>query len=774
MPENENAPMEMLPIAEVGVKNKIASAIGEPLTDVTWPAGTTVRLCNVPWDSDYCNVVAFEDQAARTAYFEGLGTSVTLNNMTYAFPGLPVRIDLPYHAAYTFNYLVVSNPALPVGKETETIPEFYYFIQDVSYIAPNTTELIIALDVWTTFQFEVNIGRCFVERGHAAWHAYARALSEQKDPAAMKRRYLTAPEGIDCGNAYVINNEEIHSMGGGLDTAAGATEWTIIITSSVDLECTDPATYFGTKSDPNLHMAKGMIVDAVPSGCQVWGMEVHNFLDFVTAIADYPWISTNILSITAMPEGSIIHGDTTKIAGVSAYKIKSQGIDLAGINDGEITRQLECPAGGVDTFITANTLSGWSKHPKASVYPFSYITADNMCSTPLMLKPELFRSDAAKWVTVYSVCPAFQRIFVYPMFYDLADEISEDEATITYKKNRIGDETAFTQHLPKGNTLNNALIWTDFPQFSILNNSYINYLAANANGLQYMRDNAGWQLDRAKAYANTTYANTTRTLGAATTSQDLLRAYQQTGATQTLSGQYANALNNMVGSWAKAGGKASEAAQSSGMSGIAPLLQSGSAQFAAAVNQTTLYNTGIAASNLGQAQFNAQKAAESANASANKKLANWAAAGDYQMTIQSINASCQDAQLLPPTQSGVAGGGMYAILGALAASNWYVYSNTVNKQYQEVIGDYWARFGYAINEYMELSTPKAMCVMTEFAYWKCQDCIVTGSNIGEPYRMTFKGILEKGVTVYNNANDIEGSIAIIDDNTPDLTKSALY
>lgn len=767
MADTDKKPFEMLPVSEVGV-GAAESAIGQRLSDVVWPAGTKLTLTNVEWDSDYNNVVDFGTVERRNEYFEGAassGVSTTLNACTYAFPGAPVRVDLPYHAAYTYNYLVVENPRLPIDGEPDAIPVFYYFIQDVAYIAPNTTELTLQLDVWMTYRFVMRLGRAFVERGHVAKHAYENSQLETNE---KKRRYLTAPEGLDVGNAYQITNESIYTMGGGLD--GGATEWTVIITSAVDIECDDPAATFGTPKDPKLKMADGMIVDGVPSGCQVWGMEVHNFLEFCKVISDYPWISTSILSITAMPEGCITHDGNTKIAGVAAYHIKSQNIDMTGSGSGS-GFAYQRPSGGVDAFLAANVTESWDAEPKARVYPYSYIAVDNMCSTPLLLKPEAFYKDEAEWAHVFTVCPPFQRIFAYPVNYGLAGEVTK--TTREYKKFRLGDTNATTQEYPLGQTLANALTWSEFPSFSILNDSYINYMASNANSLQYMRNNAGWIKDRTVEAARVNYANASRSIEAASTAQGLRYDYQKTGAQGTLQGNLTTRIGSALSSGYSAAGyntdKATDALGKLGLndntSGMLANFAGNLSATAGMIQNTTDYTTGIAMANMQQKSFDVTKGAERANANANRKLANWAAAGDYRQAIAQINATTQDAELLPPTQSGVAGGGMYAVLGALALTNYYMTANTVNPQYQAVISSYWQRYGYAVQEYVEIGDN--ISLMTCFTYWACQDVIVTGDEIGEPYRLAIKGIFEKGVTVYRDPADIVAGVDIMTQNAPE-------
>lgn len=734
--------MDALPIDDIGID--LNSAIGA--TPIGWIPGSTVQLCNVPWDSEYSNIVNFPDKIERDNYFSGLDSeSVEITEMTYCFPNQPVSIDLEYAKAYTYNYIVVTNPKLP----TDTVEplKFYYFVTNVIYTAPNTTTFELMLDVWVTYQFNIRFGRGFLERGHAAWHAYANTVSGGMDACKAKRRYLTVPEGLDVGNDYINTNMEIHPMGGGLDDSTA--EWTIVITSAVDLTAD-----FGTEDNPKLKMATGMIVGAVPSACAVYGMEVGNFKSFMKAISDYPWISTNILSITSMPEGSITHGDSVKIAGIAAYEIESQGffIDAPGTSSSEHkAKEVKAPKKGVESFLKSSVTALWKKHPKSRCYPYSYIIADNMCSTPLTLKPELFQNDKPIWYNLHSICPPFQRIFTFPGYYG-----AEDADYIKFEKNRLGKDKSNTIYALNGKMLQNALQWDDFPQYSILNDSYINYLASNARTIQYQRDNAGWQLDKSKAGNQLTYDNSMRSINAATQSQKAQRQFELTRAEKTSANAYLSSLSDTAGKISDSFG-----------------LGDSVGKYISLAQNSIAYTTGRAQSDLGQEQFEINRAAQTANAGANFKLSNWAAQGDYQNAIAGINATCQDAQLLSPTQSGTMGGGMYAILGVFGLTNWYLYAQTVNPEYQRLIGSYWSRFGYAVNDYVDIVKQSNLNLMSNFTYWKFQDLVVEGADVDETNRLVIKGIFEKGTTVYKDPTKITSGIDTLQGNEP-IESTPLY
>src|SRR5699024_6242746 len=109
------------------------------------------------WDADYRNVVKFAGKGELNAYIDSIsGPATRIGNASYAKVNQPVRIGLPFNEAIRYNYLRASNPAQPIDGSTAR--DWYYFINDVRYIAPSTTELIVQLDVYQSFMYDVTLG----------------------------------------------------------------------------------------------------------------------------------------------------------------------------------------------------------------------------------------------------------------------------------------------------------------------------------------------------------------------------------------------------------------------------------------------------------------------------------------------------------------------------------------------------------------------------------------------------------------------------------------
>lgn len=738
------------PVGDVGVGD-FKTGIG--FTPSTWPVGTVLTLCNVEWDSDYRDVIFWpgatpaERAQRRDNYFSRLpGARIVSTTATYCKPGEPVKVNLPYAEAYTYNYLIVENPALPVG-DTVTPPKLFYFVQQASMSAPSTTLLYLQLDVWTTYAHLCDVTRAFVERGHVALHAYTNGQRTSADVNELKRRYLLAPEGLDVGNSYIETFEEAHNVGDG---------WVFVVVSAAHLRKTASQSWgdlFGTVTNPKLPTARGMSVDGFGSACEMYAIpDITNFLAFVTALTSYPWISSQILSITAVPAimcdvFSPVTTDTIP-GGLTPSKPTAYNRYIGGAN---VTMSLE-------SFLDKGSISGeWAAHPKSRVWPFSYVRVDNYCSQPLILKPEQFLNDTVTFGYMGCCVPPFQRLSVIPNDYGTA------QPGTNRLTSRTPDGDTLVQDVRFGENMANALYWQDFPQLSILNDSYTAYLASNAHSLAYQRDYAGWALDKSLAASQTSYDNANRSIAAATENQQL--AYETQRDISRLS------MGNLVGNQLRDVYNNLSGGTQAGVNQIF-----GGADVSAIINTTVNAATGATANEVGNLQFQTSRAAQQGNIDANYQLQRWAARGDYAQSIAGIDASVQDAQMLPPTISNTFGGGMAAFLGARGLFAWYIKACTVTHDVGERIAAYWDRFGYAVGEYIDIGHD---WLLTEsFTYWKCQDTVLaTSTQLEEGVKAVIRGVFEKGVTIWASPAILGqpySSVAGVSDNYPDLSIPALY
>ena len=147
-----------------------------------WGISTTLRLCSVNYTPDYSHVVEWDGVIDRDSYFDNLNnTYVTqlseptkLDTMMRLDARVhTVKVPVPFDVASRYNYLQVTlapvtSTSNPLNYETlDGIRTWYFFINDATYRAPSTTELELALDLWTSYRPYIDVVGYMLERGHA-------------------------------------------------------------------------------------------------------------------------------------------------------------------------------------------------------------------------------------------------------------------------------------------------------------------------------------------------------------------------------------------------------------------------------------------------------------------------------------------------------------------------------------------------------------------------------------------------------------------------------
>lgn len=661
-----------------------------PFTPISWPVESTLQLCSVPWDGNYRDCVRFPSEAARTAYFNGLaGESVKLDKMTFLKPGEPIMVNVPYSRAYTMNYCVVKNPELPVPGEV-TPPTLYYFVTSVAYVAPNTTALTVELDVWQTYIFGVHFGRCFLERGH--WAAargfyYARYSSGEFAPSGLQA-YSTVAESLDIGSEYRIVKQEWHTLEDG-----SSNPWAIIIATTTDLTAN-----WGTMDAPSLSTAQGGDYDGVVGGMSYFAVDGADADRLFRDLRNAPWVSKGILSVTLYPKRSLPewHLDAT-IGTVRCMTLHNQ------INTPSTTFFKETPMG--DIMDRLPDRYGWLV--KFATYPYSVIELTAYNGANVLYKPELFDHPTV-WFNLAGTFPApFTRVCVYPDFYGRAT-VSEVSQERTYHDSANRQRNRLTM---QGNGFDSALWISDFPQFPLTNDSYINYMASTINTRLYQYNSAGWGLAKSNTYADLALSNTQASLDTAQRNKDIQNVQ--------------DAANMAVGA----------------IGAIADMNYGGAV--------AGLVSGGV---NLvgGNMQFQNNQALQQGIATANYETAQYANQGDYENAIAAINAAVQDAALMPPSVVGQQGGNGFNIANGLFGVEYRL--KMPDESHIREVGEYWLRYGYAFNAFMQ--PPQNLRSMTNATYWKVKECYLDSAQADEGAKQVIRGIMEKGVTVYNDPADI--------------------
>ena len=675
-----------------------------------WSANTTVTLANVPWNSDYRDIVRFDNQAGLDAYIDtGSGPVLATTGVTYAAMGRPVRLQIPFERANTFNYLRAYNPAQPItGGDTGRA--YYYFITGVNYIAPDTTEFIIQLDVWQSFGYGVKFGNCFIERGHVG-------IANELSFTNYGRDYLTTPEGFDLGSEYMITKQYSLTVGSArfdMPSVPGQKDYAILVASSTALN--EDA---GTVDAPKLTSAKGSKMENLPNGAEIY---LFNSLDhfklFMEGMKDKPWVTQGIMSIQAVPR-------------MQRYGVSLSSTTIAGdvpvdvINEGTLSN---VKTGIGSAWRSQLDLGRYWRLNKFATYPYMVIEMTSYTGTPLVLKPEAWQDADLSVVEVPHFAPPNARLAFYPYRYN-----ANDASPMTSDVDGVINDG--------GEFLNLVTGIINFPSFSVVNNGYMQFMASNMNGIAYQHTSADWSQQRALQGASTAYDQAGKSIGTGVdvANQGINAASMQTKLSMdTMRSQgYQAAGNALVGGL-----------KNLDPFGFAQGVANAGVSYAINANQANQGNTiatGLTAANAASVAGNAAYMQDT-----NRSLAQFGANGDYQNAIAGINAKVQDAKLTQPTTAGQVGGDAFN----LAAYKWGVDLKIKMLQpgVMNAIGEFWLRYGYAVNRFGKM--PANFMVMEKFTYWKLKETYITHSECPETFKQTLRGMFEKGVTVWKNPGDI--------------------
>lgn len=154
-------------------------------------------LNDVGFTNGYDHVIDFDSVEAQTEYFNAkVATTLTDTENEYKFirPNYEVKVALPYNRLIGYNYCYFENTLKGVKKR------FYAFITSIEYINPETTRLLLQVDVMQTFMFDYELGECYVDREH---QDRVKLIGDTQVAV-----YSTTDEGVDYGKDYFVKSQK--------------------------------------------------------------------------------------------------------------------------------------------------------------------------------------------------------------------------------------------------------------------------------------------------------------------------------------------------------------------------------------------------------------------------------------------------------------------------------------------------------------------------------------------------------------------------------------
>lgn len=729
--------MEFNPGVEAGPNTNYDAGVDFDYS--VWDENTVITLVNVRWDSAYRNAVPFADRDALNTFIDNHPTARNLMNNSYAKPFEGVSIDLPHNVAARFNYVRVSNPAMPINQQ-DYQKDYYYFITGISHESAESTRLTLQLDIFQTYFYDVSFGNCYIERSHLGV-----AASNNFD--SFGRRWLTVAEGLDTGSEYrtiATRKEVVMGLENTTGELGGVDMTSVIIITTQDI--TAPP---GTKEDPNRVTSKGTSFQGIASGASYWAFENQaSFRIWMGSISETPWVGESIIAAFMTPKLTR-YIDTT-----SGFAWEEQGTptDLNSVKLIPLRHFLWENWRQSQEILDAIPAK-YQILKKFFTFPYMMIELTTWTGTPIVLKPELWNSTNATVLERVGLIAPGQRLEFHAQRYNSRDNANvenynnwSDETVDSLGADReryrdVGDD--------QGDYWDHATKISNLPSVAIVNDGAISYLASNAHGLAYSVESADWTQAKALRSAQVSYDNTIGSLSSASRITNLANMQNSllTGNTNRTQAVLTG-LNGGMGvvSGALGGG---EGLLNVGIGALEALASQSAVAMSSGI-EIAARDEATAIQNLTSRQIADQNNWTGSEINdRNKSLADFAAKGDYQNTILGINAKINDSKMIQPTVSGQAGGETINLANNMVqvSARWKM----VDEANTQRIGDFWLRYGYALNM---IYRPTDLMVMSKFTYWKMVECALVAAPMPEIFKDGLRGIFEKGVTLYADPTDI--------------------
>lgn len=716
-----------------------------------WGPGTEVTLCNVPWDSMYRDVYWFDGPEKAIEYINDYNKNrhiptVNIKNLTYCPQNAPVRINIPFSEANTFNYLIVRNSSFPISQKNRATT-FFYFIQSVEYVAPETTQLTVSLDVWQTYHNLVRFRSAYIERSHCleqTQKVIANNWSGQ-DFVRFCRRWLKQPESFSLGERHAIYRSWFGNIiTGNLNDFKRQFDYVAIIVSTTNLNAD-----FGTTGNPTLNTALGSNVDSIVphlkttdqkssihliSGATYYMCDLDKLPKIMEELSKAPWVSQGILDIYYVPANTVQGEDMSgKLSSIGLKKVvRTNNYQVVRVAEHFAPNKLVEFLKVNDNDIKSKNLKRLKRFFKFYTSPYMFIELSFNNGQVMQVCPEYLNSSDLIDVSVEShLLPPSPRIVAYITGYNT------DKLNTVWKTD--------TEYV------NEAMVIDNFPHVPVVNDQSMIWYASHAHSIAQNRNAASWGLDKSTRAADTSFDATMRGIrtGNAIMQNNLGAQNLNTALANTaqMAHQQVNSANRAISGI----GGAASTAFSNPLSAIGQLGGYVQGQVTSDISTGIDINarnlSNVISQNLTRANQSEQNALAGTNAAANRDLAKWASQGDYQQQIASLNASVKDAQITSPSVSGATGGDPFNWImnGALIFAKLKMVGQDVIRRQ----GQFWERYGYACDFFLS-QLPDRLQAMTRFSYWKCQDVRIVSSACPQTYIDTLRGMLEKGVTVWHS------------------------
>lgn len=754
-----------------------------------------LKMCNVPWCGGYENVVKFADDTARDAWFDRLeGDVINLEIMFNVKPDGSAKVPVPVTSAQGYNYLVADLPRMTSDTQPLEYADgarkqrFFYFIQDAQQLSPNTTRLMLSLDMWTTYINDMQFDYILLERGHAPVAAsnVDNYLGNPRDNST----YLLTADVNTGGEPYIERARAVKNY-----SAEG--QRACIVTS-----CDLPGN-LGSASAPLVPVVSEELVSGVLAA-RVYSVAVSDLVGFLRAMEkNAPWVKQTIQGIFFAPTDLLLQ----------YWNFTVWGFNVSVLGASQRVDKFIKPQAGDFAYPQQA-----AKFAKLYTYPYAAIRVSDETGASSIVRVEDLGSAGIE------VASALNLIMPYITIDARLLGIAGATDTLTFQTAEGRSYSyggAWGDYLKRWNVpimqvTQSAASRADYSTVYerahaklAADNALASSLASNATANTNANNSAQNTVDvnAINVAANTaiTENSNAAALNGATAANDKLKAdCDSDNATSTAitgvkndviaittANNNAASIGRNIGSVIAASFSGSGiGAISAGVAGIADTAVSfPSANVAAAISQSSNANAAAiaqtnalektlhaaqytaasygvqssAATNATNIRNNASTSCAASNASLTRtNAANTKATADanaqrtYSTAIDAINARLNQAGVAAPVVFGAGANGL-----GCATSPRALFAQVITQRECDIMNaaSAFARYGYTLMREWDM---RDMQVMKHFTYWKCTEVWCSGNgNALEDAQNTVKDILMRGVTVWDTPEDI-GRVSIYD------------
>lgn len=732
-----------------------------------------ITLCKVPWDmgeahvgnrtiSGIGNVVWFGDKETRNAWFDAIPDDECYRFAT-KYKELhrdnSIVVPIPFDVAARYNYVAVEyEPFASAGdlleyEETGGLENWYWFVREVEFLAPNSTRLHLLNDAWQTFIYDMDIPYMMLERGHYGMHQ------------TSADQYLSNPI---ANNSYLLAREELEPNAPRIGTSTHehvfntGNMYAVVITSA------NATGAWGSKSGGDWHTPSTQGYNQGVPTYRAFAVAASSFASFVSnMVADVPQFMQTVQAVCFVGSSLLDLGASFTFCSTTCYNV---GATYKRATVHQIAKS--------DFGYNEN----YADIAKLYTYPYAVIvvTDSNGDETEIRIEDTNGKIELDYCLSL-----------VYP-WLQIDGAITSSGKTA---RRNISFANVSNRNMPIGGNWFDMLVQYEIPTFGL----YESAAKVNDYATHFDRAQQAYAGDNAQANQNANAANAVNNAAVTTAANSAVTAASNTSASAVQANAFAyniavcGTANTVVSDTASSTIAANEqqgalAAASGAITGAVSGIASGNPAAAAAgvINglvgaASTIASTNIAngltatqagitqSSNLanmnqsntkGVSDATAQIAAANDICSANNTATSSHAANDSatitanatrdRATVtNAINNQIAQAALGAPETFGESGNGEHSATRPLA-----IYSNVITQDDYTIkrCGDDFLRYGYSLDAQIEFDGN--WCVMPKFTYWRLTDFWVKGLQVPDLYVDKIRFFLFGGVTVWRKPEDI--------------------